>query len=314
MRDLFMSYSRRNKRFVEKLVADLREHHIDVWLDTIDLEVGDAVHLTIERAIEECRFFCIALSPASIASYYVREVEFEQAFARMVREQRESYILPIIVQRLTEPLPPRLARLHHLDFTNRKQYIKNMRSLAKKVRLQNEDYSGRRWYKSLEISPFGEPTGIGEMTQLAPMGSSYCITWEHGTVTQVDVYMNAERINYKKFDFDDKGRVIKNMMYSPAAQGDWKIIEDVWYYTYDPDSGRRIRKFVDVVGKPSGRELIYDGHNHVVEENIISTGDEADYSYGYARKTFEYFDGHVVQENWFDQDGNLISVDDRVKS
>lgn len=126
MRDLFMAYSRKNRRFIDKLVADLREHYIDVWIDTIEIEVGDLVHLSIERAIEESRFFCLALSPASLKSYYVRNVEFETAFARLVRERRESFILPIIIQELKEPLPARLAGLHHLDFTNKRQYNRTM--------------------------------------------------------------------------------------------------------------------------------------------------------------------------------------------
>lgn len=313
MHDLFMSYSRKNRRLVEKLVADLREHRIDVWLDTIELEVGDPVHLTIERAIEDSKFFCIALSPASISSYYVRQVEFEQAFARMVREQRELYILPIVVQKLTEPLPLRLTGLYYLDFIDTKQYNTNMRNLVKKVRLQNMNFSGQRWYKALDISPLGEPVGIGEMTQLAPNGTCICISWEDGVAVQADVYLNGERINYKKFGLDDKGRVIENMMYSPDGTGAWRIIEDVWYYTYDQTSGRRSKKFMKVLGAPSGRELSYDGHGNVTEEKIISESDEPDLSYGYTRKVFEYSpDGHVVREHWFDQDQALIQTVERV--
>ena len=309
MRDLFMSYSRKNRRFVEKLVADLREHHIDVWLDTIELEVGDLVHFTIEQAIEESRFFCLALSPASLASYYVRQVEFESAFTRLVRERRDSFILPILIQKHNEPLPVRLAGRHYLDFTNRRHYNRNMRNLVKKVRLQDSKYSGRRWYKALDISPFGEPVGIGEMTQVAPNGSSVCIEWEQGVVTQVDVYLNGDRVNYKRFGFDDQGRVIENMMYSPDGTGEWRIVEDVWYYTYDEISGRRTKKFMKVLGAPSGRELTYDGHGHVIEEKIVSVGDEPDLSYGYTRKRFDYSpEGHVIREHWFDQEDRLLKT------
>jgi hypothetical protein len=37
---LFVSYSRRDKRFVERLVKDLRSAHYKVWLDTEDLTPG----------------------------------------------------------------------------------------------------------------------------------------------------------------------------------------------------------------------------------------------------------------------------------
>jgi hypothetical protein len=142
MRGLFMSYSRNNKRFVEKLAADLREHHIDVWLDTIELEVGDLVHLTIEQAIEEIRFFCLALSPASLASYYVHQVEFETAFAHLVRERRDSFILPIVIQDLKEPLPARLAGRHYLNFANRKQYNKKYEKISQKSETARRELFG----------------------------------------------------------------------------------------------------------------------------------------------------------------------------
>lgn len=97
MRDVFLSYSRKNAKAVQRIAADMEDQGISVWLDSIELTVGERFHRSIERGIEECRFFCIILSDASMASYYVREIEFEQAFARMVVERRESFILPIVL-------------------------------------------------------------------------------------------------------------------------------------------------------------------------------------------------------------------------
>jgi hypothetical protein len=65
--------------------------------------------------------FCLVLSRASLASYYVRQVEYEAAFARLVRERRNSFILPIVIQEPSQPLPPRLDGVAYLDFANRRQ-------------------------------------------------------------------------------------------------------------------------------------------------------------------------------------------------
>lgn len=62
MRDVFLSYSRKNARVVQRIAADLEDQGISVWLDTIELTVGDRFHRSIEQGIAECRFFCIVLS------------------------------------------------------------------------------------------------------------------------------------------------------------------------------------------------------------------------------------------------------------
>ncbi|MEV5967309.1 toll/interleukin-1 receptor domain-containing protein [Kribbella sp. NPDC051952] len=312
--DLFIAYSRRNTRFVNRLVEDLKSHHIDVWLDTIELEVGDLFNLKIEEAIENSRYFCLAISPGALASYYVRQVEFESAFAILVRDKRESFILPILVQPVTSPLPARLRGRQYLDFTKRNCYSENMRKLARKVGLPSDSFSGSRWYKSLEISPLGQPTGIGSLTQIAPTGSSYCIYWEEGVVQRVDVLQNAKLINFKEFIYDAKGRVVENRMYSPDGSGGWHIEEDVWYYTYDPKTGRRSKKYMKYQGARSGRELTYNQDGRQIEENIITESGEPDASYGYARKLFEYTDNDAVIERWYDYDANLIKVVDHSQS
>ncbi|AVT30124.1 hypothetical protein C6361_12155 [Plantactinospora sp. BC1] len=309
--DLFLSYSRKNKRFIDRLAADLREHHVDVWLDTIEIEVGDLIHLTIEQGIEQSRYFCLALSPASLRSYYVRGIEFETAFARMVRERRESFILPILIQRVDEPLPARLAGRAYLDFTNKKLYAENVRKLARKVQLQSDLFSGQRWYKALEISPFGEIVGIGEITQVAPTGPSICITWTRGTVSRADIYYNAANVHYKQFSFDEHGRVVQNMMYELDGAGGWRYV-DTWRYEYDPATGRRVKKFVEKTGARSYRVLDYDGHNNVLEERVVTLEGAPDLSYGYTRKLFEYSeDGHVLREILYDQEGDVVRTVER---
>lgn len=311
--DLFLSYSRKNRRLVDKLALDLREHHVDVWLDSMEIDVGDLIHLRIEQGIEQSRFFCIALSPASMKSYYVREVEFEAAFARMVREKRGSFILPILIQRIAEPLPARLAGRSYLDLTNRKYYSERIRKLVKKVHLQSEVFSGHRWYKALEISPFGEIVGVGEIAQVAPTGPSVCISWEAGVVVRTDIYYNATMANYKLFRFDASGRVVENMMYEPDADGGWRYV-DTWRYEYGNDDGRRIKKFIEKPGSHSLRELIYDGHNKVLEERIVTPHGLPDVSYGYTRKVFVYSpEGHVLRELLFGSDGVALGTVERTK-
>jgi hypothetical protein len=243
-------------------------------------------------------------------SYYVREIEFETAFARMVRDRRDTFILPIMIQRLHDVLPSRLAGRHYLDFTRRGRYTENLRMLAKRIRTGSDAFTGHRWYKALEVSPFGEIMGVGEITQKAPTGSCVCIIWNKGRVERADLYVNEQQCNYKLFEFDQQERVVENKMYEPDGSGGWRYV-DTWRYEYDSISGRRTKKFIERPGALSYRVLSYDGHNHVVEERVVSVDGARDPAFGYARKVFEYADGHVVRENHFDDAGKLIKTINR---
>ena len=67
----------------------------------------------------------------------------------------------------------------------------------------------------------------------------YCIVSDKDITERIDVYKNGQKIHYKEFRYDNLGRVIENAMYSPDKKGGWHIIDDVWYYEYDPATGRR---------------------------------------------------------------------------
>ena len=97
----------------------------------------------------------------------------------------------------------------------------------------------KEWYKDLDISPKGKPTGIDQVDNLLSIGICYCIISNDNSVEQVDVYKNGQKVHYKKFGYDKRGRVVENAMYSPDEKGDWHILYDIWYYNYEPASGLR---------------------------------------------------------------------------
>jgi hypothetical protein len=40
---IFISYSHQNKSFADKLAGQLVAHHVNVWLDTWELSIGDSI-------------------------------------------------------------------------------------------------------------------------------------------------------------------------------------------------------------------------------------------------------------------------------
>jgi len=59
---VFLSHSRKDKAFVEKLAALLRAEQIEPWLCEVDMDIGHDVPL------EECELVVLVWSPEAAAS------------------------------------------------------------------------------------------------------------------------------------------------------------------------------------------------------------------------------------------------------
>lgn len=129
------------------------------------------------------------------------------------------------------------------------------------------------WYKDLDISSKGKPTGIDHIDNVLPSGTCYCIISNNEVVEQVDVYKDSQKVHYKKFKYDNLERVIENAMYSPDGNGGWHIIDDVWYYEYDPATGLRTKKITRIPGASTAKEILYDESGNRIREATITIND-----------------------------------------
>jgi hypothetical protein len=68
MTDAFISYSRKDKAFVERLVDALESHDRDAWVDTKDIPLTADWLAEIYAAIEFADSFVFVISPDSVAS------------------------------------------------------------------------------------------------------------------------------------------------------------------------------------------------------------------------------------------------------
>lgn len=75
MKRVFVSYSRRNKRFTERLARDLGDAGLDVWVDWRQIQGGENWQDEIFNGIERSDFIVLVLSPSAVQSEWVqREV------------------------------------------------------------------------------------------------------------------------------------------------------------------------------------------------------------------------------------------------
>ena len=75
MTQVFISYSRKDIEFVQRLANDLKAAGFEVWYDLSGLEAGTQWGKEIQKAIHESQYFLVALSPNSVKSDWV-EREF----------------------------------------------------------------------------------------------------------------------------------------------------------------------------------------------------------------------------------------------
>jgi TIR domain len=88
---VFISYSRKDRRQVEKLAGDLRELHRDAWFDA-QIHGGSQWWQTILKNIQGCDLFVVALSRRWVASKACRA---EYDYARKLRRT----IVPVSIKR-----------------------------------------------------------------------------------------------------------------------------------------------------------------------------------------------------------------------
>ncbi len=119
MSHVFLSYSRRDQAFIDRLIAELERAGIDVWIDRDDIPGGAAWEATITRAVQESSSLVVVLSPSAAESEYVpKELSLADKFDRPV--------VPLLYRPWDEGstserarrLDFQLAGLQYVDFVN----------------------------------------------------------------------------------------------------------------------------------------------------------------------------------------------------
>ena len=114
----FFSYCREDSDFALKLAGDLKAAGASVWLDQLNIKLGQRWDQEVEDALTNCPRMVVILSPASVASTNVMD---EVSFA--LEEQKT--VIPVIYRDCTVPF--RLRRVQRVDF--REEYERGLQRL-----------------------------------------------------------------------------------------------------------------------------------------------------------------------------------------
>lgn len=126
MSKVFISYSRLDRDFAEKIYADLVKNNIEVWMD-VNIEAGSLWDDSIASEITQCEFFILIVSDSSISSDNVHD---EITLAR----DECKIILPLIKEKCD--IPYRLRRFNYVDFSN--NYASGLSSLIHRLSNTND--------------------------------------------------------------------------------------------------------------------------------------------------------------------------------
>ena len=102
---VFVSHAHADNDLCDRYVAALRARSLDVWYDRTNLQGGQSLSSEIERELEQRTAFVVMLTPASLASYWVR-LETD-AFRDMAAHDPTRKMLPV---RMSDCAVPPLMR------------------------------------------------------------------------------------------------------------------------------------------------------------------------------------------------------------
>jgi hypothetical protein len=118
---VFISYSRHDSPFVERLAGDLRQQGIDVWIDRENIAPGQSWQQEIEHGLKKASSLIFVLSSNSIKSKWM----LSELGAFWATKKR---IVPVIIEDVDEAaLPADISRIQWADF--RQSYQTGFQSL-----------------------------------------------------------------------------------------------------------------------------------------------------------------------------------------
>jgi len=144
---VFLSHNHADKPFVRRLATDLVQAGADIWIDEVEMKVGDSLIGKISSGITESDFVAVVLSQHSVTSPWVTQ-ELEIALTMQIGGAPLK-VLPLRLDRA--PLPPFLVGKLYSDFSDAGGYREGLRSVARAVGIpfvagDGPDTADVRWH------------------------------------------------------------------------------------------------------------------------------------------------------------------------
>lgn len=141
---VFISHSKNDHPFVERLVKRLNSDGIETWLDDADIALGESIPAAIEKGLNESQYFVAILSRSSVASDWVK-TELNVAINKLIK--KEIVIIPVLLDINADEMPALISFLKGIAFTE-STWDACYSELKKVILNKNESYALRKYKKS----------------------------------------------------------------------------------------------------------------------------------------------------------------------
>lgn len=99
---IFISYSHKDKLFVDHLAIQLVRRNVNVWLDRWELSVGDSLVEKVQEAVDGASALLVILSKASVTSEWCKK-ELSAGLLRELEEKR-VVVMPVMLEDCEVPV------------------------------------------------------------------------------------------------------------------------------------------------------------------------------------------------------------------
>jgi hypothetical protein len=129
---VFISHSSQDKPFVYRLVSELKKLDLNVWLDDLEIKVGDSIVSKISDGLKNADYLVVVLSKASVASPWVRR-ELDSALMNEI-SGKGATVLPALIEDCD--IPPLLRDRLYADF--RQNFTAGFEKISSVLKQENE--------------------------------------------------------------------------------------------------------------------------------------------------------------------------------
>ena len=99
---VFLSYSRDDKKIADRLGSDLSSHGIDIWIDDKNISLGESILSGIQEGLNSSDYLLLLLTPKAIASQWVK-TEWLTKFSKQV-QSGSIQVIPLMMEDCELPL------------------------------------------------------------------------------------------------------------------------------------------------------------------------------------------------------------------
>lgn len=179
---IFVSYSRNDKEFVGRLIADLKDRNHNVWYDE-SIMPGESWADTLTNAVEGAEFILVVLSKNySKSNWSLKELEIG-----MLREsEKKAIVIPLLIEQCKPPLI--LGNKSIINFTD---YESGFQQLSKTLKSINAEIETK----------LAESDAI-EQSEVPTIGSENQISISNGTITHFNINIEPYQIERLRQDIE----------------------------------------------------------------------------------------------------------------